>query len=306
MNRSETIAKLAAALAKAQGEFTAAAKDHTAKVVSKKGEGSSYNYNYSDLASVLDAVRAPLAAHGLSVVQIPSVAAQSATVTTTLLHESGEFIEGDSLSLPLPPDLHGPQAIGSAITYARRYSLQAILAIASEDDDANAASGQHAETARREPLPVCPACKTNSHVIIGKPEYGGGFVCYPKKGGCGHKWHADPKPDAAARVDANRQSVSGEDRQHDAAPEPPPEFVELRDAIYALGVAKGNAQHAQAVVDYAYSGAKLKACSQDGALSRKVHDGLIDRAAGRPGFVVLQCALEAAGLAQPAAEPIPY
>lgn len=191
MKCSEHINDLATALAKAQGEFTAAERDHMAKVVSKKGEGSSYSYAYADLQAYLEVCRKPLADNGLAFIQNVGVDGQKATVSTFLTHASGQFIESDPLTLTASDSM--PQSIGSAITYARRYSLSAVLGMASEaDDDANGAQGNHASTGQRENnLPVCPQCQTNKSVIVGKAEYGGGFVCFAKKGGCGTKWQAD-------------------------------------------------------------------------------------------------------------------
>lgn len=194
MKLSEPITELAKALSLAQGEFTAAERAHLAKVQSKKGEGSSYSYNYADLQAYLDVVREPLSKNGLSFVQLPTVNGDLVSVVTILMHASGQLIESDALSLTAdhdPDKRPTPQAVGSAITYARRYSLSAITGMASEsDDDGAAASGLRADTAKREPLPDCPKCKNNKSVIVGKPEYGGGFVCYDKKGGCGAKWQA--------------------------------------------------------------------------------------------------------------------
>jgi hypothetical protein len=183
------IDELAKSLAAAQGQFSAAERAHIAKVTSKKGEGSSYSYNYADLAAYLDVCREPLASNGLSFVQSVLVADAKATVTTLLLHQSGQWIEFDPLTITAS-DLM-PQSIGSAITYARRYSLSAATGMASEaDDDGNTAQGNNAETARRE-LPDCPKCGHNRSVIVGKAEYGGGMVCFKKKGGCGHNWHPE-------------------------------------------------------------------------------------------------------------------
>jgi hypothetical protein len=191
MKSSPTINDLAAALAKAQGAFSAAERGHIAKVQSKKGEGSSYQYAYADLQAYLDVCREPLSANDLAIIQNVGVDGQKVTVTTLITHASGQWLETEPLTLTASDSL--PQSIGSAATYCRRYSLSAALGMASEvDDDANGAQGNHAATAPRENnLPMCPECKTNKSVIVGKAEYGGGFVCFAKKGGCGQKWQAD-------------------------------------------------------------------------------------------------------------------
>lgn len=223
------IGDLATALAKAQGEFTAAERDHIAKVMSKKGAESSYSYAYADLQAYLEVCRKPLADNGLSFIQNVGVDGQKATVSTLLIHASGQWLESDPLSLTASDSL--PQSIGSAITYGRRYSLSAVLGMASEaDDDANTAQGNGADTGRKESnLPVCPQCKTNKSVIVGKAEYGGGFVCFAKKGGCGQKWQADGEipaepadPDLAARhaaEDAIIADILGQIVTHTGYPE---------------------------------------------------------------------------------------
>lgn len=195
MKMTETINELAAALSKAQGMFSAAERGHLATVNSKKGEGSSYKYLYADLAAYLDVCREPLSVNGLSFVQNVLVDGAKVSVVTLLLHSSGQSIEFDPVTLNAADMM--PQSIGSIITYCRRYSLSAATGMASEaDDDANSGSGNNAETGQKENnLPPCPNCdKGNKAVIVGKEEYGGGLLCFSKKGGCGHKWHPTEPP----------------------------------------------------------------------------------------------------------------
>lgn len=194
MRHSEQINELAAALAKAQGEFTAAERDYTAKVETRKG--GSYSFNYADLAAYLDVCRKPLTENGLAVVQSPTALGNVVTVTTMLCHASGQFIESDPFPLTVafkePGEVATPQEIGSAVTYARRYALSAILGMASEaDDDGNTASGNSATTSRapRATLPPCPKCGKNTVMPSQFDE--GGFYCNKKKDGCGHKWHPE-------------------------------------------------------------------------------------------------------------------
>jgi hypothetical protein len=93
---------------------------------------------YVDLAEVLEAVREPMAKHGLAVIQIPlGSCATHVRVITIVAHKSGQSLKG-VLDMPLPQ--RTPQAVGSAITYARRYCVMAMLSIAAEDDDAEAAT----------------------------------------------------------------------------------------------------------------------------------------------------------------------
>jgi hypothetical protein len=125
MNKSESIKELATALNKAQAEMSGAKKKETNPFFKKK---------YADMNSVVDAVRVPFCDNGLSYSQFPLFENGCVGVETILMHESGEWI---SSVLMLPMVKQDPQAAGSAITYARRYSLQSIAGIPSEDDDGN-------------------------------------------------------------------------------------------------------------------------------------------------------------------------
>ncbi len=128
-NESATIGALAAALAKAQGQMKGATRDSV---------NPHFKSKYADLASVWDACRAPLSANGLAVTQTVSSGAGGVTVTTTLLHSSGEWMR-DRCTFPVSQNT--AQGYGSAITYGRRYALAALVGVApDEDDDGNAAS----------------------------------------------------------------------------------------------------------------------------------------------------------------------
>lgn len=117
--------KLAAALAKAQLAFAPVKRDK--KVVVKTKTGGQYEFSYAPLDSILEAVRKPLSDNGLVVVQL----LDDGDLVTMLLHDSGERLSG-SMALPQTTDIQG---LGSAITYLRRYAIQALLGIAAEEDD---------------------------------------------------------------------------------------------------------------------------------------------------------------------------
>lgn len=127
------IGNLAAALAKAQGMMKGATKD-AENPAFKRGNTVS---KYADLAAVWDACREALSKNELSVVQLVSGGPDPISVTTTLMHSSGEYVSSTMTGRPTKPDVQG---IGSTVTYLRRYSLMAIVGIAAEDDDGNAAS----------------------------------------------------------------------------------------------------------------------------------------------------------------------
>ncbi len=123
---SESIEKLAEALAAAQGEITTAALD-------AEGQSGNRKYPYSTLASVWAACREPLSKNGLSVVQ-PLACGE---MVTMLMHTSGQWIRSREKLTPTDPSDH--HAVGSAHTYMQRYMLRALIGIPSYDDDAAAA-----------------------------------------------------------------------------------------------------------------------------------------------------------------------
>lgn len=155
MNQSQEIDKLAAALVKAQSEIKPAALDGEGKIQTRTGRD--YSYDYSTLNSVWDACREALHNNGLSVVQLTddSAGAEVVTVVTRLIHTSGQWMEG---RLSMKPTQPTPQAIGSCLTYCRRYSLAALVGIVSgEDDDAQEASKPPAYTGYGQQRPENPA-----------------------------------------------------------------------------------------------------------------------------------------------------
>jgi hypothetical protein len=126
--QSENTAEISAALSKAQAEMKAATFNKV---------NPHYKNKYADLAAVLEAIRQPLVSNSLSITQTTEVREGGLVLVTTLRHASGQWISGE---YPLPMAAK-PQDLGSALTYARRYSLSAIACIASDEDD-------DAETAR--------------------------------------------------------------------------------------------------------------------------------------------------------------
>ena len=144
VRRSPSIAAIADAMSKAQAKIEGAKKDKT---------NPHFKNDYADLAAVWDACREALTANGVAVIQPPSASGPKVTVTTMLIHKSGEWIEAD---LEMTAQQNTPQGIGSCITYARRYGLAAMVGVAPEDDDGNAAS-QKSTTAVSKPVAAPPA-----------------------------------------------------------------------------------------------------------------------------------------------------
>ena len=130
MTTSETIGAIAPALIKAQSQMQG---------IIKEGKNPAFRSKYVTLDSILDTLRPILTSNGLMLTQgsTPPWGVESITVESRIIHTSGEWI-ATTVTIPVTkPDAHG---LGSALTYGRRYSVSALLAIsADEDDDANGA-----------------------------------------------------------------------------------------------------------------------------------------------------------------------
>lgn len=135
---SGAFGRIAAALAKAQGEIKSAEKDRA---------NPHFGSKYATLSSVRDACNGPLSKNGIAVVQPPSVNGKRVTVRTLLLHVSGEQLE---CTLEADARDSSPQAIGSVITYLRRYGLSSMAGVAPEDDDAEAGQSREPSPAQRQ------------------------------------------------------------------------------------------------------------------------------------------------------------
>ena len=132
--QSESIAELATALSKFQGEVESA---------TKSSKNSHLKNSYATLEDIWSAVRSPLATNGLSVTQFISMQEQLPILVTQLNHASGQWIRSSSMLLQGDANrgVNVHQAQGSAITYQRRYALAGCLGITQEDDDGVSASG---------------------------------------------------------------------------------------------------------------------------------------------------------------------
>ena len=124
-----TFSQIAAALVKAQKEFGPALKSST---------NPHFRSRYADLAACVEAVIDALNANGIALTQRLTPSDNGVIVETVFVHESGEVMNCGQLHVPASK--HDPQGYGSALTYARRYSLMAACCIAPEDDDGNAGS----------------------------------------------------------------------------------------------------------------------------------------------------------------------
>tara|TARA_R100001082_G_scaffold31036_1_gene15678 strand:+ start:328 stop:792 length:465 start_codon:yes stop_codon:yes gene_type:complete len=128
--KSDQIDKLAGALAKAQSQIRGAAK---------KSKNPFFNSNYADLHTVIESCMPQLSANGISVVQGTDFNKRDGwSVTTMLMHSSGQWIKS-SCKIILGPK-QDIQALGSAITYGRRYLLSSMAGVGQFDDDGNSIS----------------------------------------------------------------------------------------------------------------------------------------------------------------------
>lgn len=144
IGQSESITALCAALVGAQAEMPGVPK-------ATKGQVGNATRYYADLATVLEVVRPVLAAHDLGYAQFPCDSGNGAVaVTTRLFHKSGEWMES---TVSMPSAGNGAQGVGSALTYCRRYSLMAVLGLAAEDDDGQAASAPPPKATRQSRAP---------------------------------------------------------------------------------------------------------------------------------------------------------
>ena len=135
MNKSESIANLAAALCKFQANIGKVKKEATNPFFKSK---------YASLANILDVIQKPLADAGLSFCQLPD----ADCLTTILMHDSGEWIEA-TYCMPVVKT-NDPQAMGSAITYAKRQCLGAVLLLNIDEDDDGEKAMQRTQPKKQE------------------------------------------------------------------------------------------------------------------------------------------------------------
>lgn len=133
---------IAAALAKAQAQIKTAIKDTKGQI------GQNRAYKYADLGSVFDACKKALNDNHIAIVQRTDFNGPEIWLETMLLHASGDNITG---RYPLRPTQDTPQAYGSALTYARRYALSAMVGVVADEDDDGAAGSKRDEEPAHDP-----------------------------------------------------------------------------------------------------------------------------------------------------------
>jgi hypothetical protein len=144
--------ELNAALASAQAEFPPIPQDRKVEVEAKSG--ARYSYTYAPLESILAAVRPVLAKHGLALLQLLEDDGRGPALRTELRHSGGGLVSG---TFPLPRVPEDPQALGSMLTYLRRYAVTAVLGIATERDDDGERAKPKPRASRSQPKPAEPS-----------------------------------------------------------------------------------------------------------------------------------------------------
>jgi hypothetical protein len=194
---SDSIGAIAAALAKAQGELTNPEKSLVATIRSPFPREADHSFRYASLASGLDIVRKSLGCHEIATIQTTAIDNDSGQIrlTTLLAHASGEWISSDWPVCPIS-DTASPQRMGTALSYARRYALFALVGIAGEDDlDAPDLIG--------EPSPVTTTSATMSQTASKRRKPANGSI------------HKEPLLAPAASVELRDQLINEIHALHD-------------------------------------------------------------------------------------------
>lgn len=203
---SPEIGALATALAKAQAMMEAAKRDSV---------NPHYHSKYADFASVVEAVRKPFAAHGLSFVQLPlQTEAEEIAVETVLLHASGQWVSS-VFAIPVArADAHGCM---SALTYCRRGGLASMAGVAADDDDDGNAANVTPPARQQTAAPAsnrCPVCGVDA-ILKSKPPRTG-WYCFTRRGGCGTNWPEGPFP-TERPADLAKPGIVSEDQAAEEA-----------------------------------------------------------------------------------------
>jgi len=152
MKTSETIKAIAPAIASFHSEVGK---------IAKKSENTFFKNKYAALPYILSAIAEPLKNAGLIILQMPKMTDKGNSLETVLMHTSGEWISEEYLMQPVKSD---PQSMGSAITYARRYAIGAILNLNIDvDDDGNKASEPEKKAPEKKAPVQKPKLTTNLH-----------------------------------------------------------------------------------------------------------------------------------------------
>lgn len=184
MKTSESIQDLYKALITAQGQFHSADKNAT---------NPHFRSHYADLTSIVKAARGPLMANGLGFVQMPFDREGHAYLMTRIIHTSGQFMESE---VRIRTSKDDAQAFGSALSYFKRYALQAALGIVTEDedDDGEAASQKPQAPIQNYAKPQAPVAQVSTTLPKAKADHIWVKAVVPKELGqipkdAGFRWH---------------------------------------------------------------------------------------------------------------------
>lgn len=158
MYQSDNVNELAAALSKAQGMMEAATANQ---------ENPFFKSSYANLNDVWNVCRAPLSSNGLAILQAVGLFEDGYALHTTLTHSSGQWFRSVYPLKPVKPD---PQSFGACVTYARRFSLAALVGVSvtESDDDGNDAAARPAQQSaqpKTQPKQATPAVTSASYVV---------------------------------------------------------------------------------------------------------------------------------------------
>lgn len=201
--------KIFAALAKAQASFGTIQKKHSYRL------GSGPAIKYADLSAVYAATLPALGANGIAVTHRTYSDDRGVTVETILGHESGETLSSGPFFVPASGGNNKAQAYGSARTYACRYSLCSVLAVAADDDDDGSAVGcgsaaeRHAPQQQRFTLTQEHVDQAHGVAAQGTDAYKAYFAALPvehRKALIDSGWHEALKRDAQAADQGGTQA----------------------------------------------------------------------------------------------------
>ena len=206
MQQSADVKELVAALHKAQGQIGVAVFD---------SENPHFKSQFASLNAVVAVLSGPFQAHGLSFTQCAEDLGERVVLTTTLFHISGQFIQS---SMPLLLVKNDMQGLGSAITYAKRYALQALAGVVSDEDDDGNKAASFTMTKEKAPPQAASKKEIKNHAPQAKD------FKIPDGKFKGQMFSVVDKKELKTYIDEILAAVSSSGRK------PPKWFVELREA----------------------------------------------------------------------------
>lgn len=231
---SDSIAQLAAAMAKAQSELTNPAKSLTAVLERGRNGGGPLSYRYAPLSAGLDILRKTLGKYELAVIQTTRIDSDRGLVllATTIAHASGEWISADWPVCHVA-DMGHPKLMGAALTYARRYCLFAMVGLAGEDDlDAPEMGGPKEESNGEATVDLSPL---ETVVVLQEAEQKlDGPVKSSGEVNVGEPSETPQVPSAEPTLPPNRAANSGKRRSAKRTTVPSSRLAASRDPMQAL------------------------------------------------------------------------